>query len=111
MYKFKDKQYSEEQLTEIAQTNDKRLEHLLDLNPLLVQTDPGENPRYCKDRGINSVPETLDEKIWNEIKNKISLKTKSTFEYEIHNTSRAVGTRLSHYFYKKFYSFDTLLHM
>ena len=48
------------------------------------------------------MPETLDEKIWNEIKNKISLKTKSTFEYEIHNTSRAVGTRLSNYFYKKF---------
>ncbi len=74
----------------------------LDLNPLLVQTDPGENPRYCKDRSINSVPETLDEKIWNDIKDKINLKNKSTFEYEIHNTSRAVGTRLSHYFYKKF---------
>jgi len=74
----------------------------LDLNPLLVQTDPGENPRYCKNKGINSVPENLDEKIWNDIKDKFSVKNKSTFEYEIHNTSRAVGTRLSHYLYKKF---------
>ena len=40
----------------------------LDLNPLLVQTDPGENPRYCEKRAINPVPDTLDEKIWGEIK-------------------------------------------
>ena len=40
----------------------------LDLNPLLVQADPGENPRYCKDRHINKVPDTLDEKIWSDIK-------------------------------------------
>ena len=25
----------------------------LDLNPLLVQADPGENPRYCKEKIIN----------------------------------------------------------
>ena len=43
----------------------------LDLNPLLVQADPGENPRYCKDKKINYVPETLDEKIWSDIKAKI----------------------------------------
>ena len=40
----------------------------LDLNPLLVQADPGENLRYCKDNHINKVPETLDEKIWTDIK-------------------------------------------
>ena len=27
----------------------------LDLNPLLVQADPGENLRYCKDKHINKV--------------------------------------------------------
>ena len=43
----------------------------LDLNPLLVQADPGENLRYCKDNHINKVPETLDEKIWSDIKDKI----------------------------------------
>ena len=64
----------------------------LDLNPLLVQVDPGENLRYCKDNHINKVPETLDEKIWSEIKNKIDLNKENDFEYEIENTSRSVGT-------------------
>ena len=74
----------------------------LDLNPLLVQADPGKNLRYCKDKFINKVPDTLDEKIWYEIKDKINSKEKSFFEYEIENTCRSVGTRLSHYIYKKF---------
>ena len=74
----------------------------LDLNPLLVQADPGENLRYCKDRIINKVPETLDEKIWSEIKDKIQISKKNEFSYNIENTFRSVGTRLSHYVYKKF---------
>ena len=48
----------------------------LDLNPLLVQADPGENLRYCKDNHINKVPETLDEKIWLDIKDKVNLQIK-----------------------------------
>ena len=74
----------------------------LDLNPLLVQADPGENLRYCKDKHINNVPETLDEKIWSDIKDKINPSDKNNFEYEIENTSRSVGTRLSHHVYKKY---------
>jgi len=74
----------------------------LDLNPLLVQADPGENLRYCKDNHINKVPETLDEKIWSEIKDKIDNFKKNIFSYEIQNTYRSVGTRLSHHIYKKF---------
>ncbi len=74
----------------------------LDLNPLLVQTDPGENLRYCKDKHINKVPETLDEKIWFEIKDKIKTTEKNEFQYAIENTFRSVGTRLSHHIYKKF---------
>ena len=74
----------------------------LDLNPLLVQADPGENLRYCKDNHINKVPETLDEKIWFDIKDKINSNGKNNFEYEIENTSRSVGTRLSHHIYKKY---------
>ena len=74
----------------------------LDLNPLLVQADPGENLRYCKDNHINKVPETLDEKIWSDIKDKIKTSDKNYFEYEIENTSRSVGTRLSHHVYKKY---------
>ena len=74
----------------------------LDLNPLLVQADPGENPRYCKEKIINKVPDTLDEKIWSEIKDKIEINKKSEFSYKIKNTFRSVGTRLSHHIYKKF---------
>ena len=74
----------------------------LDLNPLLVQADPGENLRYCKNNHINKVPETLDEKIWHNIKDKTNISAKNYFEFKIENTSRSVGTRLSHYVYKKF---------
>ena len=74
----------------------------LDLNPLLVQADPGENLRYCKDNHINKVPETLDEKIWSDIKDNINISKKNNFEYQIENTFRSVGTRLSHHIYKKF---------
>ena len=74
----------------------------LDLNPLLVQADPGENLRYCKDNHINEVPETLDEKIWSEIKSKINPSEKNNYEFDIENTFRSVGTRLSHKVYKKY---------
>ena len=74
----------------------------LDLNPLLVQADPGENPRYCKDISINNVPDTLDEKIWLDIKDKINNKDKFSFDYDIQNTHRSVGTRLSHHLYRTF---------
>ena len=74
----------------------------LDLNPLLVQADPGKNPRYCKNKIINKVPETLDEKIWLDIQNKIDILKQNKFEYNIKNTFRSVGTRLSHYIYKKY---------
>ena len=73
----------------------------LDLNPLLVQADPGANPRYCKEKIINKVPDTLDEKIWSQIKEKFNQTEKNYFEYVIENTYRSVGTRLSHYIYKK----------
>ena len=74
----------------------------LDLNPLLVQADPGENLRYCEKKHINTVPDTLDEKIWSEIKDEIKTNSENKFNYEIENTSRSVGTRLSHHIYKKF---------
>ena len=74
----------------------------LDLNPLFVQADPGENKRYCENKEINHVPDTLDEQIYKDIKNKFK-ETKNIYaKYNIKNTHRAVGTRLSHYIYKEF---------
>ncbi len=74
----------------------------LDLNPLFVQADPGKNKKYCEKPFINSVPDTLDQKIWPEIENNISNNKKNHKIYEIKNTDRAVGTRISYHLYKKF---------
>ena len=54
------------------------------------------------DKNINKVPDTLDEKIWKEIESKINIKQSNQFQYSIENTDRAVGTRLSHYVFKKY---------
>ena len=74
----------------------------LDLNPLFVQADPGKNKRYCEKPEINSVPDTLDQKLWPDIEDKIDKKEKINQEFEIQNTDRAVGTRISYHLYKKF---------
>ena len=74
----------------------------LDLNPLFVQVDPGLNKRYCDNPIINSVPDTLDQKIWPEIEQSIDKNTSIKKEIEIKNTDRAVGTRISYHLYKKF---------
>mgnify|MGYP001473687852 CR=1 FL=1 len=72
----------------------------LDLNPLLVQADPGKNKRYCEPNLINKVPSSIDEKIYEDVKNLISKKSKVELHYKIENIHRAIGTRLSHYIYK-----------
>ena len=74
----------------------------LDLNPLFVQTDPGENKRYCEDNSIIQVPETIDQKIWPEINELINKNENFEKIYQIKNTDRAVGTRISYELYKKF---------
>ncbi len=74
----------------------------LDLNPLFVQADPGKNKRYCETPIINEVPDTIDQKIWPQIESLIDKNLPLDKEYEIKNTDRAVGTRISYNLYKKF---------
>ena len=74
----------------------------LDLNPLFVQADPGNNKRYCDNVEINKVPDTLDQKIWPEIEKSLDNLKKIDKEFIIKNTNRAVGTRISHNLYKKY---------
>ena len=74
----------------------------LDLSPLLVQADPGENKRYSLPNIINKISPNLDEKIYEDIKNQIKKNDNIIFDYKIKNVDRAIGTRLSHYIYKKF---------
>jgi len=74
----------------------------LDLNPLFVQADPGLNKRYCENPIINSVPNTLDQKIWPELEQLIDNNQSLEKEFMIKNIHRAVGTRISYELYKKF---------
>ncbi len=74
----------------------------LDLNPLFVQADPGNNKRYCETQEINEVPDTLDQEIWPEIEKSLNDSVKIEKEFIVKNTNRAVGTRISHQLYKKY---------
>ena len=74
----------------------------LDLNPLFVQADPGNNKRYCETPDINQVPDTLDQELWPEIEKCLDNSEKLEKEFIIKNTNRAVGTRISHHLYKKY---------
>ena len=74
----------------------------LDLNPLFVQADAGENLRYCKEQVINTVPDTLDQNILPELDKYIGKIKIVEKEFIIKNTHRTVGTRISHHLYKKY---------
>ena len=66
----------------------------LDLNPLLVQADPGGHERYCtQDR--NPVPETLDAQMIHDAAPLFDRGEKMQLAYTVRNTHRAIGTKLS----------------
>ena len=74
----------------------------LDLNPLLVQADPGPHARYCTLVGRNEVPETLDAQMIADAAALFEHGEKMQLEYNIQNTHRAIGTKLSHRIVKKY---------
>jgi len=67
----------------------------LDLNPLLVQADPGEHERYCTIVGRNEVPETLDAQMLIDAAPLLERGEKMQLQYTVRNTHRAVGTKFS----------------
>ncbi|MBV9522747.1 MAG: glutamate synthase large subunit, partial [Alphaproteobacteria bacterium] len=67
----------------------------LDLNPILAQADPGEYPRYCTLEGRNEVPDTLDAQMIKDAKALFEVGEKMQLTYNIRNTHRAIGTRMS----------------
>ena len=73
----------------------------LDLHPLFILPDPGDHKRYCEKKGINKVPDTLDQKILSEIDNNRE-KNIIKKEFTIKNIHRAVGTRISYHLLKKY---------
>jgi glutamate synthase (NADPH/NADH) large chain len=74
----------------------------LDLNPLLVQADPGPNPRFCTIEGRNEVPDTLDEKIVRDAARLLEDGEKMQLTYTVRNTMRAIGTRVSSHIVRKY---------
>ena len=67
----------------------------LDLNPLLAQADPGPHARYCTLSGRNEVPETLDAQMIEDAAPLFDRGEKMQLQYNIRNTHRAIGTKLS----------------
>jgi glutamate synthase (NADPH/NADH) large chain len=74
----------------------------LDLNPLLVQADPGDYARYCTQEGRTEVPDTLDEQIIEDVAAALLAGEKKQLAYSIRNTQRAIGTRLSSMITRRF---------
>lgn len=67
----------------------------LDLNPLLVQADPGPHARYCTLEGRNEVPDTLDAQMIADARPLFDHGEKMQLQYNVQNTMRAIGTRIS----------------
>ena len=74
----------------------------LDLNPLLVQADSGPNAPYCTIEGRNAVPETLDADMIRDAHALFEHGEKMQLQYNIRNTHRAIGTKISSKIVRKF---------
>jgi glutamate synthase (NADPH/NADH) large chain len=74
----------------------------LDLNPLLVQADPGPHARYCTIEGRNEVPETLDAQMIKDAAALFERGEKMQLAYAIRNTHRAIGTKFSSKIVRRF---------
>ncbi|MCP1337196.1 glutamate synthase large subunit [Futiania mangrovi] len=76
----------------------------LDLNPLLVQADPGGHARYCtlKPGERNEVVDTLDAQIVRDAAPLFEHGEKMELAYTVRNTHRAVGARTSSHITRKF---------
>ncbi|MDE2575432.1 MAG: glutamate synthase large subunit [Rhodospirillales bacterium] len=74
----------------------------LDLNPLLVQADPGPYARYCTLQGRNEVPETLDAQMIADAAPLFEQGEKMQLQYGIRNTHRAIGTKISSRIVRRF---------
>ena len=74
----------------------------LDLNPLLVQADPGAHGRVSTVAGRNEVPDTLDAQMVEDARALFADGEKMQLAYNIRNTQRAIGARLSSMIARRF---------
>ncbi|MEQ8651300.1 MAG: glutamate synthase large subunit [Kiloniellales bacterium] len=83
--------------TDLLQQVSRGAAHLddLDLNPLLITAERGGNAAYCTMTTRNEVPDTLDAQILVDAASLFEDGEKMQLQYNIQNTQRAIGTRLS----------------
>jgi glutamate synthase (NADPH) large chain len=74
----------------------------LDLNPLLVRTEAGDEPRTCTIEGRNEVPDALDAKIVRDAAPMLDDGEKMQLIYTVRNTDRAIGARTSSHIVRKY---------
>ncbi|GAB4175416.1 MAG: glutamate synthase large subunit [Thalassobaculales bacterium] len=74
----------------------------LDLNAILAQADPGDYPRYCTLEGRNEVPDTLDAQMVKDARSALEDGERMQLAYNVANTMRAIGTRLSSRIVRKY---------
>lgn len=84
--------------TDLLQQVSRGSAHLddLDLNPLLVRPDSGGLPTRNMTEGRNEVPETLDAQMIRDAAPALEEGEKMQLTYNVNNTQRAIGTKISH---------------
>ncbi len=90
--------------TDLLQQVSRGAAHLddLDLNPLLITAERGGNPAYCTMEERNPVPDTVDAQILVDAAPLFNDGEKMQLQYNIQNTHRAIGTRLSSMITRRF---------
>jgi glutamate synthase (NADPH/NADH) large chain len=74
----------------------------LDLNPLLAQADAGDFARHSTLKGRNEVPDTLDAQMIQDARAVFERGEKMQLAYNIRNTHRAIGARLTSHIVRRF---------
>ena len=84
--------------TDLLQQVSRGSAHLddLDLNPLLVQPDSGGLPTRNMTEGRNEVPENLAAQMIRDAAPALEDAEKMQLTYNVNNTQRAIGTKMSH---------------
>ena len=74
----------------------------LDLNPILVRVDGATDLVSCRDKPRIEVPDTLDSLMVDDAKLALENGSKMQLSYNVENTQRAIGTRLSSHIVRRF---------
>ena len=74
----------------------------LDLNPILVQANTSGSAGYQGGEGRVAVPDTLDAQIVKDARTALESGGKMQLSYNIENTARAIGSRLSSHIVRRF---------